>query len=486
MSFDAAQRIADAVLYEGYLLYPYHGASGKNRVRFQFGVVAPRDFSERDGSEAWEMQTECLLDAADEAALDIRVRFLQLQSRTVEAIHPSAADGFAPVAVLRVGDDEFVAWDEAVERQVDETNIVLADVVDGERDVPFVIDGGQDIEPVHGPDGALVGRIVRRRWPIDGRVHLAAERVDGLVRLRVRVENRTPLDDEVTTREVALRSSLLGCHTLLAVRAGGFVSLIDPPARAEAAARDCVNLRTWPVLVGEEGSDDLVLSSPIILYDHPAIAPESHGDLFDATEIDEILTLRIMTLSDEEKRAARATDPRARAIIDAADAMPPEMLDRLHGAIRYLRDSPAHAASPDELAWPTLVEPKDDADRLELPPSVWEPDARVRPELAAVEIGGTTISKGASVRLRPNRRADSMDFFLAGRIGTVEAVFESVDDDIHVAVTLDDDPATDLHRAYGRYFYFAPDELEPLAAAPGGPGPGPVILEPSARSLVDR
>ena len=101
-------------------------------------------------------------------------------------------------------------------------------------------------------------------------------------------------------------------------------------------------------------------------------------------------------------------------------------------------------------------------------------------------VGGMAISKGAAVRLHPNRRADSMDMFLAGRTATVEAVFESVDEDLHVAVTIDDDPATDLHRASGRFFYFAPDELEPISPAEPAAGSGPVILEPSARSLVER
>ena len=79
-----------------------------------------------------------------------------------------------------------------------------------------------------------------------------------------------------------------------------------------------------------------MLSSPVILYDHPRIAAESTGDLFDSTEIDEILTLRTLALTDEEKREARATDPRAADLLDRLDGLPPEMLERMHGAIRYL------------------------------------------------------------------------------------------------------------------------------------------------------
>ena len=78
----------------------------------------------------------------------------------------------------------------------------------------------------------------------------------------------------------------------------------------------------WPVLAGTPGERDVMLSSPIILYDYPALAPESPGPFCDSTEIDELLTLRVMTLTDEEKNEARATDERARAIIDRPDIPP--------------------------------------------------------------------------------------------------------------------------------------------------------------------
>jgi len=133
---------------------------------------------------------------------------------------------------------------------------------------------------------------------------------------------------------------------VLAIDDGAFVSMLDPAGDAEVAAASCVSDGTFPVLVGEQDAHDVVLSSPIILYDHPQIAPESPGDLFDATEIDEILTLRTMALTDDEKREARATDPRAAAIIDRVDAMPPEILERLHGAIRSLRPVASPAAEP--------------------------------------------------------------------------------------------------------------------------------------------
>jgi hypothetical protein len=255
----------------------------------------------------------------------------------------------------------------------------------------------------------------------------------------------------------------------MAIRDGSFLSMTDPPADVRDAVKASVNRNTWPVLVGEPGGTDVVLSSPIILPDHPEIAPESPGDLFDATEIDEILTLRIMTLTDDEKRSARATDPRARQIIDRADAMPPEMLDKLHGAIRYLGKPPPRRSAesaPTEMASPGGPDVPE-VDPFAMPVPTWQPDARVAPELATIRIRGQDVGKGSSVRIRPRRRADAMDLFLTGRMATVEAIFETVDDETHVAVTFDDDPATELHREYGRFFYFGPDELEPIATNPG-------------------
>jgi hypothetical protein len=192
------------------------------------------------------------------------------------------------------------------------------------------------------------------------------------------------------------------------------------------------------------GSDSVVLSSPIILGDYPQIAPESPGDLYDATEIDEILTLRTMVLTDAEKAEARATDPRAAALIDRVDSLPPEHLDRLHGALRYLRQV---TGEPESTPW-------------------WDPgnDASVSPETDALLINGVRVARGSRVRLRPGgRRTDAQDLFLRGRTATVEAVFFDVDGQQHLGVTPDDDEElAEIQRWHGRYLYFAPDEVEPI------------------------
>jgi hypothetical protein len=445
-SFELARKVADAVLYEGYLLYPYRASAAKNQARWQFGVLMPRLWSEHGPDEPWATQTECLLEPEEATTVRVLVRFLHVQAKTVEVVDVEAGT-FHEADTLPVDGSELVPWDEAAELEV-AVEAPLARLLEGELATPFERPGGRRVEPVHDAAGRLVGRTVRRRWPVLGSVKLSAERLEGpygLVRLRLVLENATAWNDPGADRSVALRHSLVAAHSLIGIDQGVFLSLLDPPEWAKPAAEACQNLHTWPVLIGDEGRRDAMLSSPIILYDHPTIAPESPGDLFDATEIDEILTLRTMALTEDEKREARATDERAAAIIDRVDNMPPELLERLHGAVRYLKGvEGTEEEEPELVPW-------------------WDPgaDRTVSPETDGVVVAGVTVARGSRVRLRPGQRADAQDMFLAGRLATVEAVFLDVDGNRHLAVTLDEDPAADLQRWHGRFLYFSPDEVEP-------------------------
>jgi hypothetical protein len=451
VTFDHARKIADAVLYEGYVLYPYRASARKNRLRWQFGVLAPRSWSEAGGGEAWWMQTTCLVEPGAEAHLTGRIRFLHVLARTVEEPPHPGSETFRPVEALDVGGRLWTSWEEGAEREVDFAEPLPQDGSRAERVVGFAFPGDRRVESIRDEQDRLAGRVVRTQRPIEGAIRLSVDRVAGsrpLLAVRIRVENLTPLDTPGAPRAQALGTFLVGTHALLAVQGGEFVSLLDHPPWAAAAAAACENVRTWPVLVGPEGSCDVVLSSPIILQDHPEIAPESAGDLFDATEIDEILTLRTMTLTEEEKREARATDPRAAEIIDRVDTMPAELLERLHGAVRSLRPVTTPAAAP--APW-------------------WDPgvDASVSPETDQIEVAGVAVARGSRVRLCPGaRRSDAQDMFLAGRVARVEGVFLDVEDKRYLAVTLEEDPAAELHQWHGRYLYFAPDEVEPLESRP--------------------
>ncbi|MFJ7149199.1 hypothetical protein ACIQVT_13515 [Streptomyces sp. NPDC100445] len=460
--------VADAVLYEGYLLYPYRRSSAKNRVRWQFGVLLPRDWVERDGpvtpgisgsADSWYQRTECLLRAdGDDAVVRVRVRYLQMQHKQLEALD---GDGrHRPVESLRTPDGvTHLSFEEAVPRET-ELVLPLAELLRGGRTVPVGAPAGAEYEPL--PSGA--GRTVRRRREVRAETTVLAEPLaPGLCRLRVRTENTGEATDPRAGRGAVLGQALLATHTLLAGEAVEFVSLIDPPAALARHVRDCRNAFTFPVLGGappvpadgDGATAPFLLSAPIILPDHPQVAPESPGDLHDAAEIDEILTLRTMLLTDEEKAEARATDPRAARILDRVETLPEEAFARLHGTIRSM--APVPGPAPGRPVW-------------------WQEhgDDGLAPATDTVPVGGVLVGGGSRVRLRPRGRgADAQDMFLDGRTAHVAAVFHDVDGSVHLAVTVDDDPAAELHGWYGRFHYFRPDELEPLgpAGAPGPPGP---------------
>lgn len=494
-----ATQVANAVLYEGYLLYPYRQTAQKNRSRFQFGVLMPPAYRDVDDCEPSASQTECLLECTDDARVEVLVRFLHFQRRTVQRIAPDTGKA-SDTGALWVNGTEYTSWDEAVERE-QRLHACVADLLDTGTELLFRVGEGEEIEGLTGPGEERAGRLVRRWEQLDAAIRVRAERVAGpygALRLRVRVENHSQPRTPLRCRDDGLRYSLIAAHLLIAVPGGVFLSLTDPPQWAAAEAAACRNVGTWPVLAGPDDCHDLLLSSPVILYDHPEVARESAGELFDATEIDEILTLRTLALTDDERRQARATDRRAADLIDRLDVLPPQMLERMHGAIRYL--SPAHgapanaapgaapgAAGPRAPSEPAASEVPSWSTPGEMPagpalagpafagpvspPSKpwWDPgsDASVSPQTDHVVVGGVRVARGSRVRMRPgSRRADAQDLFLAGREALVEAVLHDVDGDVHVAVSPVSDPLADLQRNHGRFLYFAPDEIEPVEAAP--------------------
>ncbi|MFI5820753.1 hypothetical protein ACIA8I_16735 [Streptomyces rishiriensis] len=459
--FALARQVADAVLFEGYVLYPYRASAAKNRLRWQFGVLVPPGWGAE--SEEHDFQhTECLMEPRAGATLSVEVRFLHARRRTVQRARPDG--GFDTVAELRLDDRVLMPWDEGTEERVEVVASVDDLLGDGVTH-PFRRPAGEDAEPVLDAAGRTVGRLLRRREEISGTIRLSARELDGpyrAVRLTAVVENTsdwTPSDGRDAGRDAALPHSLVATHTLMALSGGSFLSMTDPPEWAKGAVAACRNLHTWPVLAGERGSADLVLSSPIILEDHPAIAPESPGALYDATEIDEILALRTAALTDEEKREARGTDERAAAVIELADSMPAEVLERLHGAVRGLREATGpRPAAPDE-GFP-------DEHGVRRPDTPWwDPasEAGFDPARDHVAVDGRRVGKGSRVELRPGRRrTDAQDIFLHGRTATVEAVLHDVDGAVHLAVTVEGDPGADIRREQGRFLYFQPDEVTPL------------------------
>jgi len=229
----------------------------------------------------------------------------------------------------------------------------------------------------------------------------------GLQKLRVEIMNRTP----VKAGSGHLLQCFVSTHTVLTTENAKFISLLDPTEEWAEAATGCQNVGTWPVLVGVRPERDCMLSSPIILYDYPRVADESPGDLFDGTEIDEILTLRILALTDSEKDEMRRSGPRERELLERAESLSPEDLLKLHGTMRDLR---------------------------------------------------VDLKPGDRVLLRPKPGGDIFDVVLKGRVAIVESVEQDFDNRTHVAVIIEDDPGKDLGlmRQPGHRFFFTADEVE--------------------------
>jgi hydrogenase maturation protease len=337
--------ITKAALYEGYMLYPYRPSAIKNRQRFNFGVLYPRPYSEAQGdTDAWRMQTQCLVLGSDETRCVVRVRFLRMVARSIGKLTTPTDDlpnldglDLERVDRYEAGGRGYQPWLEAVEDEVEVAEIALSGLLSGPMQWPFRMPGKRDAEGIREENGKIGAVVLREQEPLMGLIEVSAERVqEGLFRISVEILNATSLDAPVA-REEALTRSLVSTHTILEARDGEFVSLIDPPENLREFVTGCHNTGTWPVLVGEEGQRDIMLSSPIILYDYPQVAAESPGDLFDGAEIDEILSLRIMTMTEDEKREMRESDGMARQILERTDALPEEHLKKLHGAVRGLR-----------------------------------------------------------------------------------------------------------------------------------------------------
>lgn len=359
---DPVESVADAVLNEGFILYPYRPSALKNQQRWSFGVLFPPEFcAQADNGDRADFRVECLVECGVETRVAVKVRFMQLSEQDVDH--------------------------EPVERTVAPAALDLRDIAESPHTHQFTF-------------GALRGELEMSVQAIDHRVS----------KLSVRVANLSLF--EGATRDEAHVRALLSCHALLSIEGGAFFSMIEAPPELLALA-NCQNIGVWPVLVGAEGARDRMLASPIILYDYPRIAPQSPTAMFDGTEIDELLSLRIQTLTPDEKAELRR-HPRTAALLDRVDAMGGEELAALHGT----------------WSQPTTTTPR--------------------------------LKRGDTVILRPKRRADIFDLALAGRRATVSSIERDFEDRVHVCVTVDDDPGRDLgfEGKPGHRFFFDLDEVE--------------------------
>jgi hypothetical protein len=408
MNFEAAERIAKTLLYEGYVLYPYRPSALKNHQRWMFGTLLPKCEGRVDSLEnPSSLQAECVALVSARTVLKMKFRFLHLTER--DQRFPS--------------EDSSDAIGEAQEREVVFGPVLVSDLVSNSVDIPFyfgVNDATKETEAA-----------------LRGHIHIEACAIqNNLSKITAKAENCTPLSDSRSTPAVRLLSrSLASPQLLFGIENGEFLSLLDPPEQFRAAVANCRNFGVFPVLVGENSDRSMMLATPIILYDYPQVAPESSGDFYDATEIDELLVLRLKTLSDEEKTQIQRAKLQPRQILDRAEGLSTRTMASLHGRVRMLDLSAAEKITGEHQT------------------------AR-----DSLQIVTPTCKIGDRVRLCPRKSADIMDIALKGQVAIVESTETDYEGNLHVAVVLENDPGAEFgfQRQIGHRFFFSPEELEPL------------------------
>jgi len=433
MNFESAEKIAAAILYEGYMLYPYRPTAIKNRQRWNFGTLYPRVYAEaQKPQEPFRLQSECIVLAGENASFDIKISFLQLlrQGRTL--------DGAENSTELT---DPSLAWEQAIERTSEHPQLLLRDLLTKPLQLTLHLSAAPLPED---PEG----KATAAQTNLEARFAVRTESVaSGAYKLHIELENITPLHSEAAAkRDEALPHSLVSAHMLLGLTDGEFVSMLDPQEGYNEAVAACSNTGVFPVLVGIEPERRMMLCSPIILYDYPRIAPESEGDFFDGTEMDEMLTLRVLTLTDAEKEEMRNSDPRARKILERAENMTPEAMLKAHGivhSLQQIREIP-----------------------IDEPSGEWNPFAEAKAPPESVTVFGVPLRVGDRVRIWPQKNADIMDMALEGKVAVIEAIEQDFEDQVQFAVVLDDDPGREfgMMRQPGHRFFYSPEEVEPVTA----------------------
>jgi hypothetical protein len=371
---DHLEELLESLLWEGYALYPYTPGATKNATPTPFGILYPPVYAAALTSTFDHLELRSVLRAPADAVLSAELRFLAASGER----HQGAAH--------RV-------------------------------ELPGAMAGALAGRPAHkevSVGGLTLGMTLETRPQIQ----------EDEYEVRLRVDNITLVSSGLD-RAGALRRSLISAHPVLRVTGGRFVSPLERP---------CGSVNTFPVLATD--ADDVVLGAAIVLPDHPRLAPESLGGLFDSTEIEEALLLHVRTLSDGERAEIERQDPAVREMIARATSATPRDIVALHGRVE-LRD-------------PVTTEPPPE------PPGLIDPRAGD----TMLDAGGQTFRRGGKVVIRPGPGADVHARMLEGRTATIERIFTDYDGKAHLGLTIDDDPGQELMRDTGRYLYFFAPELE--------------------------
>lgn len=438
--FEQARAVADAVIYEGYQRSPNADPVEKQRSHWQFGVLVPPACASDADDAHCESRTECVLEAPTDTVVQVRLRFLHTQHRQPEDLaHEEVESLSVDGAEVRVGA-------EAVEVERD-FFFSLAGLLQKPREVPVLVAGGKSVVDVRDGIGRLQGRLVRHRQAVRGVVLVEAEPIPGTaggLRLRVILRNTTEVLAEHPPGKQLTGLSFGAAHLVIGLREGHFVSQIEPPDWARQVVETCANAWCWPVLLGAWERSAVVLCAPVILCDNPTVAPVGERTRLELGGIP--------AQSPVPSAEASAPCGDGEEFVGDIDEMPVEVLERLHGTVRNLRDAiPSRRRVQEQLKVPW-----------------WGPDAEEReppPEPDTVLVAGVAVTRGSRVRLNPaGRDADGPAVLLRGCLATVRGVFADVGEEPYMAVTVDGDPETGQQPEGGGHRYFFADEVEPVAS----------------------
>jgi hypothetical protein len=394
----AIEELVRSLLYEGYALYPYTPGV-KNATPTPFGIVYPPSYAESQPAAFPMLRLETVLQGGPDARISGTVLFLQATGERHEA----------------------------TERSLELAPVTLAELARGPVRDTYAFEMEDERE--------LRGRIAMRADLLSPE----------LARIRLCLHNETEMraDPEEVSRGEALRHSLISTHPLLEVENGRFISPLERHGPEGEAALASEPVNTFPVLLGDQ--DAAVLGAAIVLPDHPELAPESLGNLFDNTEIEEALLLHVHALSEDERREISSQDPAVREMIERAESTTGEDILGLHGRLTYTEPEADKGAAAN--GGPPKPPPGLD-------------DVRGEREAAAA---GTTVRLGDKIVLRPGTEGDVYDKILHGRTATIERIYRGYDERVYLGVTVDDDPGQDLLRETGRFLFFFADEVEPVS-----------------------
>ncbi len=450
------RQLVDTLLFEGYALYPYTPGATKNATPTPFGIVYPPIYAACGEATFDHLRLQVIAQAPAEATVAVDVRFLEPSGERHEGTERGVQVPATTLAALEA---------EAVE-------------------VPFAFDA------------------------VRGHVRVTAQAFsNGLTRVSASVHNTTEVDEGLD-RPGALRSSMLSTHVVATVTGGTFMSPIAPPDHAATANMACANVNTFPVLATPE--DDVVLGAAIVLPDHPQIAPESKGSLFDSTEIEEALLLHLLALSEGEVDSIAEQDPAVREMLERAIRTTPEEFAKLRGRVTMSEPGKDFATTglaprPDVPgghgfpADPFGADPFGtsdgpggplpplrfiDADGNEAPLDIPTVGQEVKGE-RELTVEGVTYRLGDRVRLKPEAGRNAQDHLLDGKSATIERIYVDYSEVVHLCVTVDDDPGQELMRDIGRYLYFKPDEVVPSPRGSGTIGGAASGSSPDLRDMGD-